>query len=155
MLLTLKDGRLMCEHLSMCVQPRNGFFGLRDGSEAVLGLIVRDTKLLNSVGVPFEQAIAAQKLRPGSGCLFLNFRMDGPIKTIKIRDIKHHSEQDLLVDPRWRHVSHILSYDGTPTEILSKNDKTVDEYHVIITQFLFCCHFDMFFLNFEMFFLFL
>lgn len=127
-----EEGRLMCEHTSMCVQPRNGFFGLRNGTEAVLGLIVRDTKIINSFGVPFEQAIERQKLRPGSGCLSINFRMDGPIKTLQIKDVKQQTDQSLAVDPSWRHVSHILPNSGNyqSDDVDSHQEKTIDEYHV-------------------------
>lgn len=127
-----EDGRLMCEHTSMCVQTRGGFFGLRNGTEAVLGLIVRDTKVINNVGVPFEQAIERQKLRPGSGCLSINFRMDGPIKTLQIKDVKMQSDQSLAVDPSWRHVSHILPNSGNyqSDDLDSKKDKSIDEYHI-------------------------
>lgn len=140
-----EDGRLMCEHANMCVQPKNGFFGLRNGSEAVLGMVVRDTKVINNVGVPFEQAIERQKLRPGSGCLSLQFRMDGPIKTLQVKDIKFQSDQVLAVDPCWRHVSHILpnrndvealndsgSSQGSEDENI-KNTGKIDEYHINLT----------------------
>lgn len=127
-----EEGRLMCEHTNMCVQPRNGFFGLRNGTDAVLGLIVRDTKIINNVGVPFEQAIERQKLRPGSGCLSINFRMDGPIKTLQIKDVKLQMDQTLAVDPYWRHVSHILPNSGNyqSDDTSSKKEKMIDEYHV-------------------------
>ena len=127
-----EDGRLMCEHTNMCVQPRNGFFGLRQGTDAVLGLIVRDTKIMNNIGVPFEQAIERQKLRPGSGCLTINFRMDGPIKTLQIKDVKIQSDQSLAVDPCWRHVSHILPNSGNYQQDDAENnkEKTIDEYHI-------------------------
>ena len=127
-----EDGRLMCAHTSLCAQPRNGFFGLRNGTEAVLGLIVRDTKIINSVGVPFEQAIERQKLRPGSGCLSINFRMDGPIKTLQIKDVKMQSDQSLAVDPCWRHVSHILPNSGNyqTDDDETRTEKMIGEYHV-------------------------
>lgn len=127
-----EDGRLMCEHTSMCVQPRDGFFGLRNCTEAVLGLIVRDTKIINSVGVPFEQAIERQKLRPGSGCLSINFRMDGPIKSLQIKDVKYQGDQTLAVDPCWRHVSHILPNSGNyqSDDVGAKKEKSIDEYHI-------------------------
>lgn len=122
----------MCEHTSMCVQPRNGFFGLRNGTEAVLGLIVRDTKIVSSSGVPFEQLIERQKLRPGSGCLTISFRMDGPIKTLQIKDVKILTDQTLAVDPCWRHVSHILPNSGNYLQDQSdeRTEKHIDEYHI-------------------------
>lgn len=127
-----EDGRLMCEHTSMCVQTRGGFFGLRNGTDAVLGLIVRETKVLNKVGVPFEQAIERQKLRPGSGCLSINFRMDGPIKTLQIKDVKMQSHQSLAVDPSWRHVSHILPNSGNyhSDDVETRRETVIDEYLV-------------------------
>jgi vacuolar protein sorting-associated protein 13D len=123
----------MCEHTNLCVQPRNGFFSLKSGNDAVLALIVRDTKIINSLGVPFEQAIERQKLRPGSGCLSVNFRMDGPIKTLQVKDVKFSSDLSLTVDPCWRHVSHILtnSYMPIADERNDENqNKTIDEYHI-------------------------
>lgn len=136
-----EDGRLMCEHTNMCVQPRNGFFGLRNGTDAVLALIVRDTKVINNLGVPFEQAIERQKLRPGSGCLAIHFRMDGPIKTLQVKDVKFSSDSSLAVDPFWRHVSHILPNYYQPDSINTSDNsssseehknagKTIDEYHI-------------------------
>ncbi|XP_053673030.1 intermembrane lipid transfer protein Vps13D [Anopheles nili] len=103
-----EDGRLMCEHSNMCVQARGGFFGLRAGSEAVLGMCVSDTKVLTQCGVPFEQAIERQKLRPGSGCLSVSYRMDGPIKSIQIRDVKAGGRGELTLDSSWKHVSNIF-----------------------------------------------
>lgn len=128
-----EEGRLMCEHTNMCVQPRNGFFGLKNGTDAVLALIVRDSKIINSIGVPFEQAIERQKLRPGSGCLSLLFRMDGPIKTLQIKDVKSSiSEQSLSVDPIWRHVSHILPnlYYSVDKSQIASIERFIDEYHI-------------------------
>lgn len=121
----------MCEHTNLCVQPRTGFFGLKSGTDAVLALIVRDTKVLNSVGVPFEQSIERQKLRPGSGCLSVSFRMDGPIKTLVIKDVKFNSDQSLAVDPCWRHVSHVLPNSKYLEDNQEKNsERTIDEYHI-------------------------
>jgi vacuolar protein sorting-associated protein 13D len=122
----------MCEHTNLCVQPRNGFFGLKNGTDAVLALIVRDTKIVNSMGVPFEQAIDRQKLRPGSGCLSVQFRMDGPIKTLQVKDVKFNSDHSLSIDPKWKHVSHILSnsyMNGDDSKLLSA-ERFIDEYHV-------------------------
>uniref|UniRef100_A0A2M4A0B1 Putative vacuolar protein n=1 Tax=Anopheles triannulatus TaxID=58253 RepID=A0A2M4A0B1_9DIPT len=108
-----EDGRLMCEHSNMCVQARGGIFGLREGSEAVLGMCVSDTKVVTKCGVPFEQAIERQKLRPGSGCLSVAYRMDGPIKSIQIRDVKAGSIGPLTLDASWKHVSHIFANESS------------------------------------------
>uniref|UniRef100_A0AAG5DF63 UBA domain-containing protein n=1 Tax=Anopheles atroparvus TaxID=41427 RepID=A0AAG5DF63_ANOAO len=147
-----EDGRLMCEHSNMCVQARGGFFGLRAGSEAVLGMCVSDTKVLTQCGVPFEQAIERQKLRPGSGCLSVSYRMDGPIKSIQIRDVKAGGRGELTLDSSWKHVSHIFTSGGPrresfdqpslspsalggrrnhrPRAVAPRGKKQVHEYHV-------------------------
>lgn len=104
-----EEGRLMCEHSNMCVQARDGFFGLRPGSEAVLGMIVSDTHMITETLVPFEQAIRREKLRAGSGCLSVTVCMDGPIKTIRIRDVKSTEPIVLSLDPSWKHVSNMMS----------------------------------------------
>ncbi|XP_055550000.1 intermembrane lipid transfer protein Vps13D isoform X2 [Wyeomyia smithii] len=110
-----EEGRLMCEHSNMCVQAKGGIFGLQIGSEAGLGMCVSETKALNRYGVPYDQAIERQKLRPGSGCLSVTYRMDGPIKCIQIKDVKNLSGGPLALDNSWKHVSHILN------EISSRN----------------------------------
>lgn len=128
-----EEGRLMCDHTNLCVQPRNGFFGLKSGTDAVLALIVRDMKVLNTACVPFEQSIERQKLRPGSGCLKISFRMDGPIKTLVINDVKSNSDQSLAVDPCWRHISHVLPTSSKYLEdnqANSKSERAIDEYHI-------------------------
>lgn len=106
-----EEGRLMCEHSNMCVQARGGFFGLSANSDAVLGMIVSDTHVITESLVPLEQAIERQKLRPGSGFLSIAVSMDGPIKTIQIKDIKSLTTSVLLsLDPTWQHVSHLLPH---------------------------------------------
>lgn len=104
-----EEGRLMCEHSNMCVQARGGFFGLQPGSEAVLGMIVSDTHMINESLVPLEQAIRREKLRAGSGCLSVSVCMDGPIKTVRIIDVKSIDSIPLALDPAWKHVSNMLS----------------------------------------------
>uniref|UniRef100_A0A8W7P8Q1 UBA domain-containing protein n=1 Tax=Anopheles coluzzii TaxID=1518534 RepID=A0A8W7P8Q1_ANOCL len=130
-----EDGRLMCEHSNMCVQARGGFFGLRAGSEAVLGMCVSDTKVLTQCGVPYEQAIERQKLRPGSGCLSVSYRMDGPIKSIQIRDVKAGGRGELTLDSSWKHVSHIFNSGRSVSSDTGGNGsnqsgKDIQEYHV-------------------------
>ncbi|XP_055907883.1 intermembrane lipid transfer protein Vps13D isoform X2 [Eupeodes corollae] len=101
-----ENGRLMC-HANMCVQARNGVFGLRPGSDAVLGRIESETRTLSDVLVPIEQNIERQKLRPGSGQLDVKIRMDGPIKTIQIVDVKNPLSNSLTPDPQWKHASAV------------------------------------------------
>uniref|UniRef100_W8AYT3 Vacuolar protein sorting-associated protein 13D n=1 Tax=Ceratitis capitata TaxID=7213 RepID=W8AYT3_CERCA len=100
-----ENGRLMC-HTNMCVQVRDGVFGLRPGSEVVLGCIKPSSRLARSDDVPFEQSIEIQKLRPGSGHLEICSKMDGPIKTVQIHDVKVKPEDVTLTpDPNWNHAS--------------------------------------------------
>lgn len=103
-----EEGRLMCEHSNMCVQVRGGIFDLRPGCEAVLGMIVSDTHVIRNGLVPIEQSIRSEKLRAGSGFLSVSIGMDGPIKNIRIRDIKSNEPVSLALDPTWKHVSNIL-----------------------------------------------
>lgn len=102
------EGRLMCEHSNMCVQVRGGIFDLRPGSEAVLGMVVSDSHVIRDGLVPIEQSIRSEKLRAGSGFLSVSIGMDGPIKNIRIRDIKSSERVSLALDPTWKHVSNIL-----------------------------------------------
>lgn len=139
-----EEGRLMCEHSNMCVQARGGFFGLNANSDAVLGMIVSDTHVITESLVPLEQAIERQKLRPGSGFLSVAVSMDGPIKTIQIKDIKSLTTSVLLsLDPTWQHVSHLLPHisempannnnnNNTKSDDNDDNNdrKSLGEYHV-------------------------
>lgn len=100
-----ENGRLMC-HTNMCVQVRNGVFGLRPGSEVVLGRIQSSSRVTSSDIIPFEQSIEIQKLRPGSGHLEILSKMDGPIRTVQIHDVKVKPEDVTLTpDPNWNHAS--------------------------------------------------
>ncbi|CAB3365707.1 Hypothetical predicted protein [Cloeon dipterum] len=94
------DGRLRCAHNSMCVQAKDGFFGLRRGdgldaagswqmwSEVVLGPPQPICHQKTEDGVPVEQALGPQKLRPGSGILSLRVYADGPTRVLEIADKK-------------------------------------------------------------------
>lgn len=48
------------------------------GSSAVLGLPQPVCHKMTEKGVPLEQAVEFQRLRPGSGTLSVNISMDGP-----------------------------------------------------------------------------
>ncbi|XP_062546775.1 intermembrane lipid transfer protein Vps13D [Armigeres subalbatus] len=128
-----EDGRLMCEHSNMCVQPKGGIFGLQIGSDAVLGMCVSETKALNRFGVAYDQAIERQKLRPGSGLLAVRNSMDGPIKCIEIKDVKNLSGGPLMLDASWKHVSHILHERTGRRSFELIQNKDQNEYNVILT----------------------
>ena len=55
--------------------------------------------------------------------------MDGPIRTLQIKDVKYNSDQSLAVDPCWRHVSHVLPNSLHLEDVKSK-ERTIDEYHI-------------------------
>lgn len=139
------EGRLMCHHANMCVQAANGLFGLRHGSEVVYGMIVSD-KQTNSHLVPIEQAIETQKQRPGSGCLTVQVTMDGPIKNLRIYDVKKmNSTQSINLDASWAHVSYNLTAAGGVTnsnQVLPVSHqqigqseeklKSINEFHITL-----------------------
>lgn len=133
-----EEGRLMCEHSNMCVQARDGFFGLQPGTEAVLGMIVSDSHVLRDGLVPIEQSIRREKLRAGSGFLSISICMDGPIKNVRIKDVKSIEPPTLTLDPTWKHVSNIISTNNQmrspSTSSISTNDplqsNSIAEYHV-------------------------
>ncbi|KAK5644974.1 hypothetical protein RI129_006274 [Pyrocoelia pectoralis] len=83
-----EEGRLCCAHYNMCVQAQDGFFGLRPGSAAVLGLPQPVCHRFTSTGLPLEQAVCRQRLRPGSGFLSVEIRTDGPTRVLVIHDMK-------------------------------------------------------------------
>ncbi|KAK6626649.1 hypothetical protein RUM44_009125 [Polyplax serrata] len=81
-----QDGRLCCAHRNMCVQAKDGFFGLRQGNEAVLGPSQESPGNGYNSSVPMEQAVSRMKMRPGSGCLSVSITSDGPTRVLKIID---------------------------------------------------------------------
>ncbi|KMY99285.1 vacuolar protein sorting-associated protein 13D [Drosophila simulans] len=98
-----ENGRLMC-HANMCVQSRFGENGLKPNYEAVVGRT--ENRSSSSKQIPIGQHIVAQKLRPGSGQLELSTKMDGPISTIEICDIKIKQNSVFLTpDLLWMHAS--------------------------------------------------
>lgn len=77
--------------------------GFKVGSEVVLGRISMNS---GQTMIPSEQYIEIQKLRPGSGQLEVISKMDGPIISIQIHDIKEISNNILIKpDPVWNHRS--------------------------------------------------
>lgn len=63
-------------------------FASISGNDAVLGPAKVEGIQLTENGIPFEQAVCRQKLRPGSGFLSVNITTDGPTRVIEITDIK-------------------------------------------------------------------
>ncbi|XP_064107510.1 intermembrane lipid transfer protein VPS13D-like isoform X2 [Macrobrachium nipponense] len=99
-----EDGRLCCIHVNMFVQAKDGFLGLSPGTcggswqlwnDVVLGppQLVQYGTMPN--GVPLEQAICRQRLRPGSGVLEVKVDTDGPTRVLQITDL--HAKNTNLV----------------------------------------------------------
>ncbi|EFN79344.1 Vacuolar protein sorting-associated protein 13D [Harpegnathos saltator] len=94
------DGRLCCVHKNMCVQSKDGFMGLYEGSEAVLGPETSGNP------PPVEQRVGRQKLRPGSGFLTIRVTTDGPTRVLQALDIKERNKMFALLEERdWSHIA--------------------------------------------------
>ncbi|XP_066151224.1 intermembrane lipid transfer protein Vps13D isoform X2 [Euwallacea fornicatus] len=100
-----QDGRLCCDHYNMCVQAEDGFYGLREGAAAVLGLPQPICHKVTDKGVPLEQAVEFQRLRPGSGSLSVEINMDGPTQVITIKDVHETRTYALPDDREWGSIS--------------------------------------------------
>lgn len=48
---------------------------------------------LTETGIPLEQAVSRQRLRPGSGLLSVRINMDGPTRVLTVWDIKVSEER--------------------------------------------------------------
>ncbi|KAJ8920133.1 hypothetical protein NQ315_011790 [Exocentrus adspersus] len=100
-----EEGRLCCDHCNMCVQAQDGFYGLRPGNAAVLGLAQPVCHKLTDKGTPIEQAIERQRLHPGSGFLAVDIYMDGPTQVISVKDIKQKAAYAAPDDREWGAIS--------------------------------------------------
>lgn len=100
-----EDGRLCCVHNNMCVQAKDGFFGLRRGSEAVLGPPQPVCYQVTEQGIPFEQAVSRQRLRPGSGFLAVKVLTDGPTRVLQISDVRDSRMVAILEENDWVHIA--------------------------------------------------
>ncbi|XP_076064677.1 vacuolar protein sorting 13D isoform X4 [Oratosquilla oratoria] len=96
-----EDGRLCCEHPNLYVQAKDGFLGLVPGScggswqlwnDVVLGpqQLIHYSTMDN--GMPVEQSISRQRLRPGSGLLAVRVVTDGPTRVLQITDIQNKNQ---------------------------------------------------------------
>ena len=59
------------------------------GTDVVLGPIDKRAVVTLDNGVPAEQAISRQRLRPGSGFLEVKVTTDGPTRVLQIKDQAH------------------------------------------------------------------
>lgn len=83
-----EDGRLCCQHRNLYVQPKDGLHGLRPGNDVVLGQTQMICLVMTDSGIPVEQAICRQRLRPGSGILDVKVVPDGPTRVLQVSDIR-------------------------------------------------------------------
>ncbi|RZF46007.1 hypothetical protein LSTR_LSTR006773 [Laodelphax striatellus] len=95
------DGRLCCAHNNMCVQAKDGFFGLRNGSEVVLGPPQPECFRTTEQGIPLEQAVSRHRLRPGSGFLKIKIDTDGPTRVVQIYDVKEKRTYSIAEEHDW------------------------------------------------------
>ena len=88
-----EDGRLCCQHPSLHVQAKDGYLGLSAGKDLVLGPAPSIWLGRTENGVPSEQAVSRQKLRPGSGFLGVKVVTDGPTRVLQIHDLQQNREK--------------------------------------------------------------
>nr|XP_015839049.1 PREDICTED: vacuolar protein sorting-associated protein 13D isoform X1 [Tribolium castaneum] len=134
-----EEGRLCCAHSSMCVQAQDGFFGLRQGgrnagswqqwNSAVLGCPQPVCHKMTDSGIPIEQAISRQRLRPGSGLLSVSVTMDGPTRVLSIKDAK---ESRIYATPDEREWSSI-SLKQRPNLTIDENENKKDKRELQLT----------------------
>ncbi|KAJ3643178.1 hypothetical protein Zmor_025903 [Zophobas morio] len=124
-----EEGRLCCAHCNMCVQAQDGFFGLRQGNSAVLGFPQPICHKLTDSGIPIEQAISRQRLRPGSGLLSVSITMDGPTRVLSIKDMKESRIYATPDDREWGSIS----LKQRPNLTVDENEEKVDKRELQIT----------------------
>ena len=80
-----EDGRLMCSHRGLYVQAMQA--SIKKGNDLVLGPLQPLAEQYHDCrGVPVEQAVSRQRMRPGSGSLSLRVSTDGPTRVLQIHD---------------------------------------------------------------------
>ncbi|XP_033219342.1 vacuolar protein sorting-associated protein 13D isoform X2 [Belonocnema kinseyi] len=118
------DGRLCCAHRNMCVQSKDGFMGLNEGSEAVLGPETHCSP------PPIEQRVSRQRLRPGSGFLSIRVTTDGPTRVLQILDIKERKRTFALLEERdWLNIA----INQRPTQSSHEENPDSRELHLNVS----------------------
>ena len=94
-----EDGRLCCQHPDLYVQATV----LSPGHDVSLGPMPLVSVQRTSTGVPVEQALARQRLRPGSGFLGVRVTTDGPTRVLQVTDLKQPKEKSYAraEEPDW------------------------------------------------------
>ncbi|XP_028134062.1 intermembrane lipid transfer protein Vps13D [Diabrotica virgifera virgifera] len=127
-----EDGRLCCDHYNMCVQAMDGSYGLRSGNAVVLGLPQAVSYMFVSNGLPIEQAIERQYLRPGSGLLSVNIYMDGPTQVICIKDLKESKYYATSDDKEWGTISKDQRPNLIRTESKEKEENRELQFNITL-----------------------
>lgn len=78
-------------------------------------------------GIPIEQAVTRQRLRPGSGVLSVEISMDGPTRVLSIRDGNEQVRYTKTEQDEWVVYSKIESSEG-----IKKDDKETKELQFTI-----------------------
>ncbi|TRY62990.1 hypothetical protein TCAL_03981 [Tigriopus californicus] len=112
-----KDGRMMCDHHGLYVQAQDGFLGLQQGNNVVLGPPSSVCYTRNPNGIPLEQAIDRHRLRPGSGFLSVKVTTDGPTRVLEITDEKQNRVYAQLEERDWQ----LIQENERPTLIVPGN----------------------------------
>lgn len=126
------EGYLCCAHYNMCVQAQDGFYGLREGSFVVLGMPQPKTHTCTVNGIPIEQAISPQQLRPGSGNLSVEIIMDGPTRVLQIKDTKEKNMYATPDERDWRGIA----LQQRPLLNLDRKDKEEEKKEFQLTVML-------------------
>lgn len=93
------------------------------GSAAVLGLPQPVCHKLTEKGIPIEQAIGKQRLRPGSGFLSVEINMDGPTRVLTIKDMKETRSYATSDEREWG----LISQTQRPIFASSSRQESVDD----------------------------
>ena len=98
-----EEGRLCCQVSGLYVQAKDGYLGLAAGKDLVLGPTPNLCLNMTDAGVPSEQAVTRQKLRPGSGLLSARVTTDGPTRVLQINDVQQNREKSFARtdEPDW------------------------------------------------------
>lgn len=91
---------------------------------------------LTETGIPLEQAVSRQRLRPGSGLLAVRIGMDGPTRVLTVWDIKVSEERRFAkADEReWVSISK-QQYPHLQLDPEKQEEKEKNEELQVITQF--------------------
>ena len=134
-----EDGRLCCQHSGLYVQAKEGYLGLSPGKDLVLGPTSNLCLSRTAAGIPTEQAVSRQKLRPGSGYLGVRVTTDGPTRVLQINDIQQNRDKLFAraEEPEWLETKRpwLITNQGRAGEKRKESDAShdsLDELQVVL-----------------------